>query len=89
MLGEDLRADLLKVGHHGSSTSTIPPFLAAVHPQYAIISVGHRNPYGHPRIEVLDHLQQDHVRTFRTDALGATTFYLDGESVTAHPLADK
>ena len=89
MLGEDLRADLLKVGHHGSSTSTIPPFLAAVHPQFAIISVGHRNPYGHPRIEVLDHLQQDHVRTFRTDALGATTFYLDGESVTAHPLADK
>ena len=89
MLGEDLHADLLKVGHHGSKTSTIPPFLAAVHPKYAIISVGHRNPYGHPRIEVLDHLQEDQVRTFRTDALGATTFYLDGESVTAHPLADK
>jgi competence protein ComEC len=89
MLGEDLRADLLKVGHHGSKTSTIPPFLAAVHPKYAIISVGHRNPYGHPRIEVLDHLQEDQVRTFRTDALGATTFYLDGESVTAHPLAER
>jgi competence protein ComEC len=89
MLGEDLHADLLKVGHHGSDTSTIPPFLAAVHPKYAIISVGHRNPYGHPRIEVLDRLQEDRVRTFRTDAFGATSFYLDGESVTAHPLADK
>ena len=89
MLGEALHSDLLKVGHHGSKTSTIPPFLAAVDPKYAIVSVGHRNPYGHPRIEVLDRLQSDHVLTFRTDALGASSFYLDGNTVTAHPLAAK
>ncbi len=85
MLSEPLHADLLKVGHHGSRTSTIPPFLARVAPTYAVISVAHRNPYGHPKWEVLRRLQDDHVRTFRTDATGATTFYLDGSSVSAQP----
>ena len=85
MLGEEIHADLLKVGHHGSKTSTTPRFLAAVSPRYALISVAHRNPYGHPKLEVLDRLQDSHVRTFRTDALGATSFYLDGRTVTAQP----
>ena len=49
MLSENLHSDLLKVGHHGSKSSTIPPFLAAVGPRYAIISVGHHNPFGHPK----------------------------------------
>lgn len=75
-------ADLLKVAHHGSATSTNPQLLAAVNPRYAIISVGARNVYGHPRWEVLDRLAQLHVRTFRTDLDGAVTFYLDGETVT-------
>jgi competence protein ComEC len=87
MLSEQLRSDLLKVGHHGSRTSTTPRFLAKVAPTYAVISVAHRNPYGHPKWEVLRRLQDDHVRTFRTDAIGATSFYLDGNSVSAHPLA--
>jgi competence protein ComEC len=87
MLAEPLFSDLLKVGHHGSKTSTTPPFLAAVHPSYAIISVGHHNPFGHPRIEVLDRLQEDHIRTFRTDAIGATSFYLDGNEIIAEPIA--
>ena len=78
-------ADLLKVGHHGSRSSTIPNFLAAVSPQYAAISVGRRNFYGHPRHEILEELQSAHVRTFRTDMFGATTFYLDGRQVTAQP----
>jgi len=52
---EDPRADLLKVAHHGSSTSTIPELLAAVHPRFAVISVGTRNVYGHPRQEVYTH----------------------------------
>jgi len=89
MLSEGLHADLLKVGHHGSKTSTIPPFLASVAPTYAIISVAHRNPYGHPKWEVLDRLQEGHIRTFRTDALGATSFYLDGTSMSAQPMAGK
>jgi competence protein ComEC len=83
MLPEALHSDLLKVGHHGSRTSTTPRFFAAVSPRYAIISVAHHNPYGHPKLEVLDRLQDSHVLTFRTDALGATTFYLDGNAVTA------
>jgi competence protein ComEC len=86
MLSEKLHADLLKVGHHGSKTSTTPRFLAAVAPAYAVISAAHRNPFGHPKREILDRLQQDHVRTFRTDSVGATSFYLDGNSVRAEPL---
>jgi competence protein ComEC len=87
MLAEELHADLLKIGHHGSKTSTTPRFLAAVAPTYAVISVAHRNPYGHPKLEILHRLQDDRVRTFRTDALGATSFYLNGSSVSAEPLA--
>ncbi len=78
-----LHSDLLKVGHHGSRTSTTPAFLAAVGPAWAGISVGHRNFYGHPRREVLEELQSAHARTYRTDLLGLSTFYLDGNSVKA------
>lgn len=79
----NLHADFLKVGHHGSNTSTTPPFLAAVSPTWAAISVGHRNFYGHPRPEVLEELQSAHVRTCRTDVEGFSTFYLDGRNVSA------
>jgi competence protein ComEC len=89
MLSENLHSDLLKVGHHGSKSSTIPPFLAAVTPRYAIISVGHHNPFGHPRREILNRLQEGHIQTFRTDAQGATSFYLNGSSVSAQPLTAK
>ncbi len=77
---------LLKVGHHGSRTSTNPEFLAAVAPKAAVISVGQRNTFGHPRAEVLERLEAAHVKTFRTDRMGAETLLLhpDG-SVTADP----
>lgn len=78
-----LHSDLLKVGHHGSKTSTTPDFLRAVSPAYAVISVGRHNYYGHPKLETLDKLADAHVRTWRTDLLGASTFYLDGRQVTA------
>jgi competence protein ComEC len=82
MLAEsDLKSTLLKVGHHGSVTSTTPAFLARVAPQWAVISCGLRNRYGHPRQEVLDELQSADVRTFRTDINGASCFVLDGKSV--------
>ena len=84
MLAEGgLHSDFLKVGHHGSRTSTTPDFLAAVSPSWAAISVGRRNFYGHPRPEVLEQLQAAHVFTFRTDTLGLSTFYLDGKNVQA------
>jgi competence protein ComEC len=80
---ESPQADLLKVAHHGSATSTIPELLAAVHPRFAVISVGVRNVYGHPRREVLERLEEAHVVTYRTDMDGAVTFYLDGKTVTS------
>jgi competence protein ComEC len=87
MLGEQLHSDLLKIGHHGSKTSTTPAFLSAVQPGYALISVARHNPYGHPKMEILERLQQQRIRTFRTDALGATSFYLTGTEVTAQALS--
>jgi len=77
------RADLLKVAHHGALTSSIPELLRAVSPRMAIISVGSRNTFGHPRIGVLQRLADSHVATYRTDLDGAVTFYLDGRSVTS------
>ena len=80
-----IHANLLKVGHHGSKTSTTAPFLAAVSPEYAVVSVGLHNLYHHPRFETLEHLQGAGVRTWRTDLDGMSTFYLDGEHVTTSP----
>jgi competence protein ComEC len=81
----NLQSTLLKVGHHGSVTSSRPEFLDQVSPQWAIISCGLRNRYGHPRMEVLVSLQSRHVRTYSTDINGAVCFALDGKSVTADP----
>jgi competence protein ComEC len=64
-------------------TSSAEDLLAAVKPQFAIISVGARNVYHHPRPEVLQRLQNAHVITYRTDTDGATSFFLDGSKVSA------
>jgi competence protein ComEC len=80
---ESPQADLLKVAHHGSATSTTPELLAAVHPRFAVISAGYQNSFGHPRKAVLDRLQAAEVRIYRTDLQGAVTFLLDGKSVEA------
>ena len=78
---ENLKSDLLKVGHHGSTTSSTLQFVHAVKPRWAIISVGATNTFGHPRLETLEHLQREGTLTYRTDRNGAVTFYLDGKSV--------
>ena len=70
------RSTLLKVGHHGSNTSTANAFLAAVAPRAAVISVGTHNTFGHPRWEVLNRLEQARVPTWRTDREGAETFLI-------------
>jgi competence protein ComEC len=67
---------LLKVGHHGSKTSSTPEFLAAVQPKEAVISCGRNNPFGHPRAEVLQRFADAHTRLFRTDDFGTTTFLI-------------
>jgi competence protein ComEC len=81
LVEEHPEATLLKVAHHGSASGTSADFLATVRPRYAVISVGARNSYGHPRFEVLQRLQQAGVKTYRTDEEGAVSFYLDGISV--------
>ena len=86
MLSEpDLKSTLLKVGHHGSVSSSRPEFLARVQPEWALISCGLHNRYGHPRAEVLAELKEAKVRTLSTDIDGASCFWLDGKTVTAQP----
>ena len=81
--------DLLKVGHHGSLSSTIPPFLAALSPRYGAISCGRRNFYGHPKAATIEKLQAARVETFRTDLLGESDFALNGHGVAARTWAEE
>ncbi len=67
---------LLKVGHHGSKTSSTSAFILAASPSMAVISVGRRNPFGHPRGAVVAEFAADHVALFRTDLMGAASFFL-------------
>ena len=78
---------LLKVGHHGSRTSTTPEFFAAAAPRSAVVSVGKGNTFGHPRYEVIERIADAHTKLYRTDEFGLTTFLLgrDGEVQVASP----
>ncbi|HEY4901555.1 MAG TPA: hypothetical protein VIH91_12140, partial [Terriglobales bacterium] len=76
---------LLKIGHHGSTTSSSAEFLDAVSPQFAVVSAGYYNSFHHPRPEVMKRFADLQIRTYRTDLAGAVSFYLDGTTVTAKP----
>tara|TARA_B100000315_G_C14590399_1_gene595437 strand:- start:187 stop:2538 length:2352 start_codon:yes stop_codon:yes gene_type:complete len=76
-----LESDILKVGHHGSITSSTLPFLNAVDPQIAVISVGERNKFGHPSGIVLDRLNSLDIEIHRTDMEGAVWFKSDGKNI--------
>lgn len=76
-----LAADLLKVGHHGSRTSTTPDFLARVKPSHATLSCGVRNRYGHPHGVTLETLAAQGVEALRLDQLGGVVWSTDGKSV--------
>ncbi len=78
----DLLATVLKVGHHGSSSSTSYWFLNEVMPRYAVISVGKDNSYGHPDEKVLSRLRDANVTVFRTDEIGDVICTSDGKTVT-------
>ena len=80
--GYDLRSDVLKCGHHGSSTSTSAAFLQAVQPTYAVISCGVDNDYGHPHRETLDKLNDAGVQIYRTDEQDTILAVCDGTDVT-------
>ncbi|PQQ66505.1 MBL fold metallo-hydrolase [Acetivibrio saccincola] len=79
--GYDLKADVLKVGHHGSATSTTAQFLKKVSPDYVVISVGKDNRYGHPDNLVLNRLKTFGVEIFRTDEYGTVIATSDGETI--------
>lgn len=81
-LGIDLDADVYKVSHHGSSTGIDDEFLAEVSPEFAIISCGDDNSYGHPHAEVLNYLRNNNVSLFRTDEQGTIVAVSDGEGIT-------
>ena len=78
---EMLRSDYLKVGHHGSSTSSCDEFIDAVSPTIATISCGAGNTYGHPDAKTLDTLEKYSVQVYRTDDLGNIVLTCDGETI--------
>lgn len=79
---EDVAADVLKVGHHGSRSSSSQKFLKAVSPEYAVISCGEDNSYGHPHAETLNNLRAMGVKVFRSDEQGTITAVSDGSKIT-------
>jgi competence protein ComEC len=85
----DLKADVLKVGHHGSSTSSTESFLAAVDPSLAVISVGADNLYGHPSADVLAALGRAGARTVRTDVDGTIVIRSDGRHISYEANGEK
>jgi len=75
----DIRADILKVGHHGSETSTGAEFLARAKPEVGVISVGAGNQYGHPDGQILNRLQASGINVYRTDREGSVVISTDGK----------
>ncbi|MDO4282279.1 MAG: ComEC/Rec2 family competence protein [Clostridia bacterium] len=78
----DISADLLKIGHHGSYTSTSDEFLKAVNPKYAVISVGKGNSYNHPVKSVMERLKNANIDVYRTDELETIIAVSDGKNIT-------
>jgi competence protein ComEC len=83
--GDDLASTVYQVGHHGSSTSTSPAFLAAVSPTVAVYSAGVDNAYGHPHAEVVEELVAAGVDLYGTDVHGTVTVTSDGTAYEIHP----
>lgn len=78
---DNLKADVLKFGHHGSSTSSTEEFLQSVSPEYGIISCGADNKYGHPHRETLDKISKYNIKSYRTDTQGQITLTSDGKNI--------
>lgn len=82
ILNQDITADVLKVGHHGSEYSSNNDFLDQVNPQYAIISVGKNNSYHHPSNSTINKLEKRNIETYRTDQKGTIIVTSDGQKIT-------
>ncbi len=81
--GTELQSIVLKAGHHGSKTSSCEAFLDAVSPQYAVISCGEDNSFGHPHKETIDRFEDRHILYYRTDLHGTITFRTNGVAMEA------
>lgn len=79
--GFDLKADVLKIGHHGSESSTTESFLSKVSPKYAVITVGNNNSYGHPHPSTMNRLKAKGIEVYRTDENGTIVATTDGENI--------
>ncbi|WP_298836822.1 ComEC/Rec2 family competence protein [Clostridium sp.] len=86
--GFNISADVLKVGHHGSSSSTTLAFLDKVNPKYAVISVGKDNSYGHPHKSTMDKLKAKGIKIYRTDESGTIVATSDGKNITFNTKPD-
>lgn len=83
---EDIKSDVLKVAHHGSTYSSTDEFLDSVGAKYAVISVGKNNTYNHPSNRTLDKLNKRNIKVYRTDLDGTITFTSDGENLSVQTL---
>lgn len=79
--GYNVKADVIKCGHHGSSSSSSESFINAVNPQYAIISCGTDNSYGHPHSETINTLENNNITYYRTDTKGIIYLSCDGNNI--------
>lgn len=79
-----LKADILKLGHHGSSSSSSPEFLDTVDPSFSVISLEKGNDYGHPHQETLEALQERGIPLYRTDEAGTIIFTINGDDITVN-----
>lgn len=79
--GYDLKADVLKAGHHGSRTSSSQDFLDRVNPRYAVISCGKGNDYGHPHKQIMDRLKKMGIKVYRTDESGTIICTSNGKNI--------
>lgn len=82
--GQDIEADVYKAGHHGSKTSSSERFLNNVKPEYAVISCGINNVYGHPNGETLKRLVNTDIKIYNTSLDGAVTFTTDGKGLSVN-----
>lgn len=82
--GINVKADVIKIGHHGSSSSSSKNFIKAVSPQYAVISCGLNNDFGHPHKETLKLLNSFNIKLYRTDKNGTVEFSTDGNKITVN-----
>jgi competence protein ComEC len=87
--GIDIDCDVYKVAHHGSSTANTSAFLDAALPEYAVISCGEGNDYGHPHSEVLNELRTRGIKVFRTDEQGTIVATSDGKNITFNMSPDE